>query len=442
MSKRRIARPLLAAVLVAGLSGAARADEYIIVNGLPCGTLCRAWMGIKLPPHDEPPSADKAAAPRVEAEPAKPRHAHHKTQKPKLARRKTTEPPAAPLIAERKDTSKASPVPASPTPAPSSSPAPAASAKPPDAVAPAAAQSPEPAGVALSAPAATPSPAATPEAAPASPPAAAAAPAAESAEQTRAAVQAATPTPAPALTPAAEAVDAAGRSADAKPVGEAQGSPGPAPDVAAAPTPPPVSVEPETASRSADGEAKPASEAKSAPTPAPAASATSTPVAQVDNGEQGPSRAPMASGAPEVAEVGDASASPASAAMKNGGSVDDRAKAAGAALARGAESPTLRQVLIVLAKSEVKTAGDLDGKTIIVAGVTSISGERLEDSLAAAGVSGAQIKQGEKSDIDQLLRGDAAAAVVAVATPGIPADVEETPGLHLLYFDVSPQAIR
>jgi ABC-type nitrate/sulfonate/bicarbonate transport system substrate-binding protein len=111
-----------------------------------------------------------------------------------------------------------------------------------------------------------------------------------------------------------------------------------------------------------------------------------------------------------------------------------------AAAAAGAQARASGQMLIVLAKPEVKTAGDLDGKTILVAGVTSVSGEQLRDSLAAAGVSGAQFKQGEKSDIDELRRGDVAAAVVAVATPGIPADIDEIPGFHLLYFEVSPRA--
>ena len=88
MSKRTNIRLLFAAALVFGLPSQSSAEEFIIVNGLPCGTLCRAWMGIKLPPHEEPAPAAQPEAPRADVETPKPRHEHRKKQKPKMARRK------------------------------------------------------------------------------------------------------------------------------------------------------------------------------------------------------------------------------------------------------------------------------------------------------------------------------------------------------------------
>ena len=99
-------------------------------------------------------------------------------------------------------------------------------------------------------------------------------------------------------------------------------------------------------------------------------------------------------------------------------------------------------MLVVLAKADVKSAADLNDKTILVAGVTSVSGEQLKASFAVAGAGGAQLKQGDKSDIDELPRGEVAAAIVAVATPGKATDFQEIPGFHALYIEVLPYVGR
>src|SRR5271167_4425829 len=89
MPKRTNIRLLFTAAFVFGFASLSPAEEFIIVNGLPCGTLCRAWMGIKLPPpHNEPATVQPPEAPRAEVESPKPRHEHRKAQKPKMARRK------------------------------------------------------------------------------------------------------------------------------------------------------------------------------------------------------------------------------------------------------------------------------------------------------------------------------------------------------------------
>ncbi len=97
-----------------------------------------------------------------------------------------------------------------------------------------------------------------------------------------------------------------------------------------------------------------------------------------------------------------------------------------------------QQVLIVLAKPEVKSVADLHDQPIIVAGV-SLSGEQLKRSFAAAGASNLSITEGVTSDVSQLWSGQVAAAVVAVAEPEIAASFREIPGYRLLLIPVQPR---
>jgi hypothetical protein len=508
MSKRTNIRLLFTAAFVLGFAGLSSADEFIIVNGLPCGTFCRAWMGIKLPPpHDEPAPAAQPEAPRADVESPKPRHEHRKAQKPKMARRKVehhetevAERKADSLAERRERTSDAargaktptdlsatgavlaSPVPEPPkapaaTPAPSPTATPELSVAAPEAksqttvdiAAPSPPPTPE---VSLAAPdaksqstvdGAAPSPARTPEVSVAAPdaksqsavdgavpspapapevtlavPEAKSQPQVDSAAPTTAAI-APTPTPTPIVSPeapgtsvaaapnseAAPSSPAASEAAAAKPEAASSANP----TVTAAPTPA------ETPERSADAGVKPAE----APTPAPSASPAAEP-ADLAAADKTPA---TGQGAPEVATLGDAAKPPTAPATT--GSANDPAATSEpkvGSLGGGAEAPSGPQMLVVLAKPEVKSVADLNDKTILVAGVTSVSGEQLKASIAVAGAGGAQLKQGDKSDIDELPRGEVAAAIVGVSTPGKAADFQEIPGFHALYIEVLPYVGR
>jgi hypothetical protein len=482
MSKRTNIRLLFTAAFVLGFVGLSSADEFIIVNGLPCGTFCRAWMGIKLPPpHDEPAPAAQPEAPRADVESPKPRHEHRKAQKPKMARRKVehhetevAERKADSLAERRERTSDAargaktptdlsatgavlaSPVPEPPK-APAATPAPSPTATPElsvaapeaksqttvDGAAPSPARTPE---VSVAAPdaksqsavdGAVPSPAPAPEVTLAVPEAKSQ-PQVDSAAPTTAAI-APTPTPTPIVSPeapgtsvaaapnseAAPSSPAASEAAAAKPEAASSANP----TVTAAPTPA------ETPERSADAGVKPAE----APTPAPSASPAAEP-ADLAAADKTPA---TGQGAPEVATLGDAAKPPTAPATT--GSANDPAATSEpkvGSLSGGAEAPSGPQMLVVLAKPEVKSVADLNDKTILVAGVTSVSGEQLKASIAVAGAGGAQLKQGDKSDIDELPRGEVAAAIVGVSTPGKAADFQEIPGFHALYIEVLPYVGR
>ena len=483
MSKRTNLRLLFAVAFVFGFAGASPADEFIIVNGLPCGTFCRAWMGIKLPPpHEAPASVEQSEAPPADAEPANRRHEPHKALKPKMARHKLERRETE--VAERKpdsraerraersvgargarsptDLTSAGAVLASPIPEPPKAPAASPAPTPEVSVAaPEAKSQPE-------VESATPSPAATPEVSVASPEAK---PAVDSADHTGAVAIAPTPSPGPTASPeatlsaqqagagpaaqsaappatpetavavapdsgkavqpspAASAAALANQSADQRDgSGKARE---PAPSPSATPTP----AESETTARSADADVKQPAQASATPTLAPSTSPSAEPAPAAPEGanraavaDKAPATAPSA---PEVATLGDAGKpnDPAAAPERK-----DTTASPGA--------PAPPQMLVVLAKPEVKTAADLNDKTVLIAGVTSVSGEQLKASFAVAGAGQAQFKQGDKSDIDELPRGDVAAAVVAVATPGVAADFQEIPGFHVLYLEVLPYVGR
>ncbi len=78
----------------------------------------------------------------------------------------------------------------------------------------------------------------------------------------------------------------------------------------------------------------------------------------------------------------------------------------------------------------------LQDQTILIASAASVSGERLTASFAAAGASGLKFKSGDFSDVDDLLKGKAAAAIIAVATPKTAAMFQAIPGYQLMLVDV------
>ena len=98
--------------------------------------------------------------------------------------------------------------------------------------------------------------------------------------------------------------------------------------------------------------------------------------------------------------------------------------------------PPPAQVLIVLAKPEVKSVADLRDKSILLAGAASIPKEQLKASFAAAGASGTEFKQGDNGDIEQVGAGEVAAAVIAVFSPETAATFHDIPGYQVLRVEV------
>jgi ABC-type nitrate/sulfonate/bicarbonate transport system substrate-binding protein len=99
-------------------------------------------------------------------------------------------------------------------------------------------------------------------------------------------------------------------------------------------------------------------------------------------------------------------------------------------------------VLILLAKPEVKSVAELSDKPVLVAGVAAGSVEELKSALAAAGASGAEVKQGGKDDMAPLARGEVAAVIVGVVASEAAASLRDTdyPGYRVLRVDLPPRA--
>jgi len=94
-------------------------------------------------------------------------------------------------------------------------------------------------------------------------------------------------------------------------------------------------------------------------------------------------------------------------------------------------------VLIVLAGPDVSAASDLSDKSVVIAGVSSISRAEINDALAAAGASGVELREGRIGDVGQVIGGQASAAIVAFVTPTKAAELRDIPGVTMLRLTVS-----
>ncbi len=341
------------AAFVFGLSSLARSEEYIEVNGLPCGAFCRAWMGIKLPAaQEETGRPENMALPAARADSAK-RPGPRKSPKRALAER-SAEPVSRVSESAARHRSK-----------------PAGDG---------------PRAVAKSAPSGEAN-------APSGPPATKAQPASAAVVETGTAhptIAGNSPEPGVAAKPTPAAPEA---SASAKPDEETSKPLNPVADPSAAP----------------DSVAAPQDSAeKTAPKPDPDEKTPAPSVAAKAEGGQPPT--PAATSAPQ--EV---------------------------ATANEGAPTTPQRVVIVLASPGVNSAADLNDKAVLVAGDMAISSERLRASFAAAGAGGVVFKQGSETDVQLLLSGKVAAAVVAVGDPNVANGLQMPPGFRLLRLEVSPK---
>ena len=74
-------------------------------------------------------------------------------------------------------------------------------------------------------------------------------------------------------------------------------------------------------------------------------------------------------------------------------------------------------VLIILAGPGVSALSDLNGKSVVIAGLSTVTRATVIAAFAAAGVGPSQIQDGSVDDIGQLIDGRVSAAVVAFLPP-------------------------
>ena len=432
MKLKAISRVALAAVLLSTFSSSSRAEDYI-VNGLPCGEFCQAWLGINLRPVHEEAARKKLASPRKQAESTKsveprkkPKRAksHAKTELAARSRHggHATEPDverdAEPVaVAPARDVGAADRG-ANPPESPKTPPD-VAVVLPKAAPDPAGVEkNPEPSGDSASEAKTPPKPEASPSEAPA-PVDSVATPAAPVAKAVDGAVAKATPQPAPTATQAA-----------AQPA-----EPQPSPSVAIA-TPAP----PQAAPQPAEPQPSP-SVAIATPAPPQAAPQPAEPQPSPSTNVAAPTEPPPNPAAAATSEAEKPSLPSPSAEAAKSAAPDDADKVATAS--PGAPtSDELRAnsdsglILIVLAGPGVKSAADLRDKSVLIAGVSEVSTDTLAASFASAGADKVILKQGDIGELDQLMRGEVSAAVIAAVSPGAASAFHEVNGFQTLRVPV------
>ena len=80
-------------------------------------------------------------------------------------------------------------------------------------------------------------------------------------------------------------------------------------------------------------------------------------------------------------------------------------------------------MLIVLAKPDIKSAADLQDKTVAVAGLSDVSMDVVKATFASAGASKVVFKPGEIGNLVSLVRGEVAAFVVDAESPAAASQV-------------------
>ena len=89
-------------------------------------------------------------------------------------------------------------------------------------------------------------------------------------------------------------------------------------------------------------------------------------------------------------------------------------------------------VLIILAQPSVARLADLNNKAVVIAGLTTISRSAVGAALNAAGAGSAQLVEGAKGDVDQLVDGKVSAAVIACVSTAKSQTFPEIAGFRLL----------
>lgn len=410
----------MAALGFFALSPAARAEEFINVNGLPCGEFCREWMGIKLPQREIRRDRQKPPALHAQTEEVK-RHELKKAHRLSSARRLAKKSAHSTALTEQAPT--AEPLAQIPPATDSvktgsivnNAPTPQVSLAPPMGKA----STPDPSPDASVATVGT-----------NAPPTAAVEETAKRDIPTKSPIVVASPSPASTDTPQSAQTPAAAEAA----------RPDPSPSVAVAPPPsatPQISESPAAAADAASPEPSPSVATAPSPTPTETPQSAAA-AAETPSSEPTPSIAPSEA-KEETAIAGDAKA-PDQPATNQTSQDNDRAADPPQVAKADPLTPAApsQQVMIVLAKPDVKSAADLHDQPVIVAGVGSITGEQLKRSFDAAGASNLAFKLGATSDVSQLWSGQVAAAIVAVAEPVIASSFHEIPGYRLLLVPLQP----
>jgi hypothetical protein len=99
-------------------------------------------------------------------------------------------------------------------------------------------------------------------------------------------------------------------------------------------------------------------------------------------------------------------------------------------------------VAIVMAGPDIKSVGDLKGRTIAIDDRYSASGGTVRTAIVAAGAPQVQLSEGQGTAMNRLSNGEVPAAVVALVTPDVADKFPAFAGYRMFQVPLSPYSLK
>ena len=93
--------------------------------------------------------------------------------------------------------------------------------------------------------------------------------------------------------------------------------------------------------------------------------------------------------------------------------------------------------MILLTAPSIKSLADLGDEPVVIAGTFAVTDAAMTAALSAAASKSVTLVGGSKKDVDRVLDGEVATAVVAVLSPDEAKDFPELSGLNVFRVPVS-----
>jgi ABC-type amino acid transport substrate-binding protein len=101
-----------------------------------------------------------------------------------------------------------------------------------------------------------------------------------------------------------------------------------------------------------------------------------------------------------------------------------------------------RMVAVLLARSDIKSASDLTGKTVAIDAEYFASNVDIRTAISAAGGSEVQLSEGQATAVERLIDGEVPAAVLALVPAKAAYGFPDIAGFKIIYLALSPLNIK
>ncbi|MGA7805707.1 MAG: hypothetical protein WCB02_13945, partial [Bradyrhizobium sp.] len=99
-------------------------------------------------------------------------------------------------------------------------------------------------------------------------------------------------------------------------------------------------------------------------------------------------------------------------------------------------------VALIMARPAIKSLSDLASRTVAIEARQSASGAAVRTGIAAAGATDVELRAGSGKAVDQLINGEASAAVLALACPEAAELFPDIPGFRIFRVALSPGSLK